>query len=117
MTTNKPEVLEVYQMKHDTLEKMVLLADYEALQAECDALRDKTRLSLGVGDGSGNRFVYGDYDSIKRVQELIFENERMRTVLSQAREYVFEPDRDCKCKDCVDAASLLSVIDTALQKG
>lgn len=42
---------------------------------------------------------------------------KLRTALTQAREYVFEPDRDCRCQDCVDAASLLGVIDTALQKG
>lgn len=49
-----------------------------ALQAECDALRAKTSLSLGVGDGTGNLFVHGDYDSIKRVQALIFECEKLR---------------------------------------
>lgn len=53
------------------------LSDYEALQAECDALRAKTGLSLGVGDGTGNLFVHGDYDSIKRVQELIFKYEKL----------------------------------------
>lgn len=38
MTTNKPEVFEVYRTKQGTLENVVLLADYEALQAECDRL-------------------------------------------------------------------------------
>jgi len=33
---------------------------------------------LGVGDGSGKLFVRGDYDSIKAVQAIIFENERLR---------------------------------------
>lgn len=50
----------------------------EALQAECESLRAKTSLSLGVGDGTGNLFVHGDYDSIKRVQALIFECEKLR---------------------------------------
>lgn len=54
-----------------------LLDERDALQAECDALSSNTRLSLGVGDGDGNLFVHGDYDSIKRVQALIFENERL----------------------------------------
>jgi|SRR5690554_6319886 len=57
---------------------LIRLRDYEALQAEFNALRDKTSLSLGVGDGTGNLFVHGDYDSIKRVQELIFECEQLR---------------------------------------
>ena len=35
MTNNKPEVFKVYRTKQDTLENVVLLTDYEALQAEC----------------------------------------------------------------------------------
>jgi hypothetical protein len=30
---------------------------------------------MGVGDGSGKLFVYGDYDSIKAAQALIFRSE------------------------------------------
>src|SRR5690606_29180302 len=48
------------------------------LKAECDALRAKTSLSLGVGDGTGNLFVHGDYESIKRAQALIFECGKLR---------------------------------------
>lgn len=33
---------------------------------------------VGVGDGSGQLFVYGSYDAVKRVQALILENERLR---------------------------------------
>jgi hypothetical protein len=50
----------------------------DALRAECDALRAKTSMSIGVGDGTGSLFVHGDYDSIKRVQALIFECEKLR---------------------------------------
>lgn len=39
MTTNKPEVFEVYRTRQGTLENVVLLAEYEALQAECEELR------------------------------------------------------------------------------
>lgn len=39
MTSNKPEVFGVYRIKQGTLENAVLLADYEALQAECENLR------------------------------------------------------------------------------
>ena len=96
MTINKPKILGYYVKKdREPWERsneyylspnpdenytvpVISLSDYEALQAECDALRTKTRMSLGVGDGTGNLFVHGDYDSIKRVQELIFECERLR---------------------------------------
>lgn len=33
---------------------------------------------VGVGDGSGQLFVYGSYEAVKRVQALILENERLR---------------------------------------
>lgn len=33
---------------------------------------------VGVGDGSGQLFVYGSYDAVKQVQALILENERLR---------------------------------------
>lgn len=33
---------------------------------------------VGVGDGSGQLFVYGSYDAAKRVQAIILENERLR---------------------------------------
>lgn len=49
MTTNKPEVFEVYRMKQGTLENVVLLADYDALQVECEALKAECeRLAEGI---------------------------------------------------------------------
>lgn len=39
MTTNKPEVSVVYSLRTDESDKMVLLSDYEILQAECEKLR------------------------------------------------------------------------------
>ena len=101
MTSNKPEVVALVDVlrghggRYVTLrsgvdhlslidgEALIRLSDYETLQAECDALRDKIILSLGVGDGAGNLFVHGDYDSIKRVQELIFECEKLRRGVSE----------------------------------
>ena len=38
MAESKPEVFEVYRIKQDTLENVVLLTDYETLQAKNDAL-------------------------------------------------------------------------------
>jgi len=39
---------------------------------------NKHEAFVGVGDGTGNKFVYGTYESIKKVQEFIFENERLK---------------------------------------
>lgn len=80
------------------------------LQAECDALRAKTNLSLGVGDGTGNLFVHGDYDSIKRVQALIFECEKLRKDVdilvealgefSYGLHQAVDGEDDCMCSQC-----------------
>lgn len=40
-------------------------------------LRRKTGVSIGVGDGGGSMFVHGDHASIKRVQDIILERERL----------------------------------------
>lgn len=42
--------------------------------------------SLGVGDGRGQKFVYGDYDSIKAMQSIIFERDAaLRRILPLLR--------------------------------
>ncbi len=43
-----------------------------------DLEENGTRIILGVGRGDGNLFVEGDYDSITRVQNMIFELEELR---------------------------------------
>jgi hypothetical protein len=50
-------------------------AETAALRAELDALKLKTRCRMGVGDGTGQLFVYGDYDSIKAAQQTVFRAE------------------------------------------
>lgn len=59
-----------------------------ALQAERDALRAKTAVTLGVGSGGGSLFVYGDYESIKAAQDFIFRAERAESALEALREQV-----------------------------
>lgn len=41
--------------------------------------------AIGVGDGSGNLFVYGSHDAIKRVQQLILDGERWRQLGSEPK--------------------------------
>lgn len=62
-----------------------LRAQCGGMQMEIDELRAKTAATCGVGDGSGQLFVHGDYDSIKQVQHLIFEVERLRKEVSVQR--------------------------------
>lgn len=59
-----------------------LRAQCGGMQMEIDELRAKTAATCGVGDGIGQLLVHGDYDSIKQVQQLIFEVERLRKEVS-----------------------------------
>lgn len=59
-----------------------LRAQCGGMQMEIDELRAKTAATCGVGDGSGQLFVYGDYDSIKQVQNLIALVEQLRQEVS-----------------------------------
>lgn len=56
MKTNKPEVFEVYRTRQGALENVVLLADYEALQAEYERLRKAIRRLCNI-------YVVDDYYS------------------------------------------------------
>lgn len=55
-----------------------VLADRDTLEKERDALRALTQVKLGVGSGSGNLFVYGDYESVKAAQAIILERDALR---------------------------------------
>lgn len=50
----------------------------EAIEQIHDQLNDQHLASIGVGDGSGNLFVKGPYEAVKRVQGFILENEQLR---------------------------------------
>ena len=51
MTTNKPEVSVIYDLASNETKKMVLLDDYEALQAECEKLVEALREIATWPDG------------------------------------------------------------------
>lgn len=57
----------------------------ERLQRENEQLIGKTRVTMGVGYGSGKLFVHGDYDSIKACQSIIDDRDRLRRELEEAR--------------------------------
>lgn len=63
-----------------------LIACLEGEIAKRDAriveLESKTSTAMGVGCGSGNLFVYGDYDSIKAAQKIVIERDQLRAELS-----------------------------------
>jgi hypothetical protein len=58
---------------------------------------DDRELTLGVGDGSGQLFVHGSYDAIKRTQQIIFEREQLSRdvdLLREALTYAAETTND-----------------------
>ena len=70
----KPDVKAIVAERDEAWDRVA------ALKAENERLRKKTALGMGIGDVSGQLFVYGDYDSIKAAQRLVFdlEAERLR---------------------------------------
>lgn len=58
-------------------------AKINALLAALEELKAKTSTCMGVGNGSGNLFVYGDYDSIKAAQRIVLEGEKLRAALEE----------------------------------
>lgn len=57
-----------------------------ALIARNAELEAKTALQMGVGDGAGQLFVYGDYDSIKAAQALVLRLEALAAENKALRE-------------------------------
>lgn len=49
-----------------------------AKDAEIEALRAKTAVTMGVGTGDGKLFVHGDYESIKAAQEIVLGRDTLR---------------------------------------
>jgi hypothetical protein len=65
------------------------------LAARIAELEAKTRTAMGVGNGGGNLFVYGDYDSIKAAQKVVLERDQLRAELAAMREQVPVAVVDC----------------------
>lgn len=55
----------------------------DELLAALEELKAKTSTCMGVGNGSGNLFVYGDYDSIKAAQRIVLDSEKLRAALEE----------------------------------
>ncbi len=48
-------------------------------------LEESGRIIMGIGDGGGNLFVEGDYDSIKSLQSKLLELEKVRSENAELR--------------------------------
>ncbi len=83
------------------------------LQAEVDKLREKCSVTMGVGSGTGNLFVHGDYDSIKAAQNTALECERLsaqsnrllRHLEVMCAEYRHDNGPDCYGDTCLSSQS------------
>lgn len=60
----------------------VAVENCDMFRAQIAELDEKTRTAMGVGSGSGNIFVYGNYDSIKAAQKIVIERDQLRAELA-----------------------------------
>ena len=92
----EPQLNRAIQANYDLREELaacrVAVENCELFRARIVELEEKTRTAMGVGSGSGNLFVYGDYDSIKAAQKIVIEREQLRAELAalKAQEPVAE---------------------------
>jgi hypothetical protein len=77
--TRVPTTLEAAGLREEIRSELIR----EALksQDELQRLRSMTQCSMGVGNGSGNLHVHGDYESIKAAQRFVFAVERARALV------------------------------------
>jgi len=78
-----------YKRQRDEANRAVV-----TLNAECNSLRDKMAVTMGVGDGSGQLFVHGDYESIKAAQRILDERSALAKELDEARGVIMDSDCD-----------------------
>ena len=56
--------------------------------------KELSMVKLGVGDGTGELFVQGDYDSIKACQQKLLDLEKYRQLFLAAKRYIDESPCD-----------------------
>jgi hypothetical protein len=86
--------IEVGRLIEETEDRVA--AEYQERIRQLEA---KTQMALGVGDGSGQLFVHGDYESIKATQKIIFDSEektRRIRQLEEALRFYEEHARNCR---------------------
>lgn len=74
------------------------------LQLENIELREKMAMTCGVGSGGGCLFVHGDFDSIKAVQAIVLNNEKLRQKITDAE----------NCLVCASIGDPMEIAQTAL---
>lgn len=75
-------------------------------------------VSMGVGDGSGRLFIFGDYESIKATQRIVLDRDELKRKLAIAERALEAIESDCeagweeqgqcdpKCKGCIATLAL-----------
>ncbi|MCQ9422694.1 hypothetical protein NRB16_04000 [Pseudomonas sp. LJDD11] len=96
---NMREERDIFRRKIDNFDKTIAgvpaLARAEKLQAEVKRLQAITSTSMGVGNGSGQLIVHGDYDSIKAAQRILWERDDLKTLIDNVR-HVFSDNVDVR---------------------
>lgn len=102
-----------------TMEEKLHKLEARALKAEAEVerLRKKTEATMGVGNGGGQLFVHGDYESIKACQKIIFDKESLHSKLETAKEALrmitpIGSNYQVECDSCVDVCDHMICLDT-----
>lgn len=64
----------LYPYDENTVHSLVMMYHNTLIQQMWEAARNaKRNCTMGVGDGSGNLFIHGDYESIKAAQNILLQ--------------------------------------------
>lgn len=98
---------ELEEMKRVDNARIAECSQIPAMRAELERLRKMTSMCMGVGDGTGGLFVYGDYDSVKVAQAKLLELEELRRAHWQGEDPTAQlrRDTDALAKAAHDALS------------
>ncbi len=88
------EAFQMYAEKMDetvaTLRKAKEKAEHDLKALKAPMYKVNAPCTLGVGDGGGELYVHGDYDSIKACQKTILEAAELRRVLDELNRKITE---------------------------
>lgn len=85
-----PEDYDVFGANNDNVQdyaRTCVAHATAARNAEIEALRAKTAVTMGVGAGDGSLFVHGDHESIKAAQAIVLQRDALRAEVQFLRSH------------------------------
>lgn len=100
---------EVERLEQLSAERRQTIEHDAEIIASHKQLEEKLRCVMGVGDGAGQRFVYGDYESIKAAQSIVIERSDFALKCADLQQRL--KDAEAREEELLDSISRLNAVD------